>query len=670
MSLPSFVPYRHDRRLRSGGGVALYVRDDLVSKFVLSSANLEDKHPEYLFIEVCGSSKERIVIGVVYKPPNTGHLDDLEEDLETLVATYRNMIIMGDFNSDLSCSNFNGDQLRRLCVGFNLHIIPYQVTHHLENSDTWIDVCIVNNAAMVLSSEQSAQPFLFDHDLISVTCNYKVEQQRLRSFTYRSWHSIDGNVLARLFDGVNIEDMESQTTVDDTNTWFHQQLRRITDITAPERTIHPRRPPAPWFTSYIRDLQARRDKLYRIFRRNGYAYKEYASVRRLVKQRISEAKKCYFDNQLSSAKNTQAMWNDLRRLGLSSGYSDLNVDVSDIVSRCTGDDNVYFNFSTLDDVTVKKAIMRLTSNSVDPDNFPIKAYKCLISFVLPFVTLLFNNSLNSGVFPNEWKLLRIVPIPKRANAEICADYRPISLTSNLLKALERCVHDQIIKYVTENNFIDEYQIAFREGLNTQTAVIKLCDDIRLAINASKVTVAVFFDLSKAFDSLSCRYLLYADDLVIYLPCYPEQINECVAALNAEIVKILEWCNINYLKLNASKTKAVIFGSRVKVNCNNCKYTDCIRVNDCIIHHDTTIKYLDVLIDSTLIWENQVMSVCNRAMRVLAQLKINNEIFNEKLRIKLVTTLIFPVFDYCCAAYCNITNYSQMRLQRKMNCCVR
>ncbi|XP_044592006.1 uncharacterized protein LOC123270133 [Cotesia glomerata] len=169
------------------------------------------------------------------------------------------MIIMGDFNSDLSCSNFYGNQLRRLCVGFNLHIVTYQVTHHLENSDTWIDVCIVNNAAMVLSSEQSAQPFLSDHDLISVTYNYKVEQQRFRSFTYRSWHSIDGDVLARLFDGVNIEDMESQTTVDNMNTWFHQQLRRITDIAAPERTIHLRSPPAPWFTSYIRDFQAVQD---------------------------------------------------------------------------------------------------------------------------------------------------------------------------------------------------------------------------------------------------------------------------------------------------------------------------------------------------------------------------------------------------------------------------
>ncbi|XP_044591960.1 uncharacterized protein LOC123270092 [Cotesia glomerata] len=462
--LPSFVLHRHDRCLRSGGGVALYVRDDLMSKCVLSSTNLVDKHPEYLFVEVSGSSKERILVGFVYKPPNTGHLDDLEDDLEAAVATYRNIIIMGDFNSDLSSRNFYGDQLRRLCVSFNLNIVPYETTHHLQNSDTWLNVCVVDDAAKILSTEQSAQPFLSDHDLISIEYNYKVEQQKLRSFTYRSWHSIDDELLERLFNEVNIEDMELQASVEDMNVWFHRQLRDIIDAVAPERMISPRRPPAPWFTSYIRDLPARRDKLYRIFRRTGYAYKEYTDVRRLVKQRISEAKKRYFDSQLSSVKSAQAMWNDLRRLALikrkgarsaigvdlnelndyfvqSSGCSVLKVDESDITTHYGGNDNVCFSFSELDDNVVKRAIMRLTSNSVGPDNFPIKAYKCLLSFVLPFVTLLFNSSLNSGVFPKDWKLSRIVPIPKRLNAEVCADFRPISLTSNLSKALERCVHD-------------------------------------------------------------------------------------------------------------------------------------------------------------------------------------------------------------------------------------
>lgn len=128
--------------------------------------------------------------------------------------------------------------------------------------------------------------------------------------------------------------------------------------------------------------------------------------------------------------------------------------------------------------------------------------------------------------------------------------------------------------------------------------------------------------------------------------------------------------MNCLKLNANKTKASIFGSSVKINSDECKYANNIVVNDCVIQYERVVKYLGVLIDDTLSWENQVVSICSRAMTVLAQLKINNEIFNKQLKIKLVTTLIFPIFDYCCVAYTNISKKLQIRMQRKMNSCVK
>lgn len=68
--------------------------------------------------------------------------------------------------------------------------------------------------------------------------------------------------------------------------------------------------------------------------------------------------------------------------------------------------------------------------------------------------------------------------------------------------------DQIVKYINENNYIDEYQTGFREGLNTQTVVVKFCDDVRYAMNESQITIAVLFDLSKAFDSVNHKILLH------------------------------------------------------------------------------------------------------------------------------------------------------------------
>lgn len=56
------------------------------------------------------------------------------------------------------------------------------------------------------------------------------------------------------------------------------------------------------------------------------------------------------------------------------------------------------------------------------------------------------------------------------------------------------MRDKIVEYINDNNYIDEYQMVFKVGLNTQAAVTKFCDDVRLAINELKLTDAVLFDL--------------------------------------------------------------------------------------------------------------------------------------------------------------------------------
>ncbi|CAG5082095.1 Protein of unknown function [Cotesia congregata] len=113
-----------------------------------------------------------------------------------------------------------------------------------------------------------------------------------------------------------------------------------------------------------------------------------------------------------------------------------------------------------------------------------------------------------------------------------------------------------------------------------------------------------------------------------------------------------------------------FDSRIKVSSDVCLSAENIVVAGSVIPYVKTVKYLGVVIDNTLSWEHQVTKMCIQAMSSLAQLKISNEVFNRQLRIKLVTTIIFPIFDYCCAAFTNMSKKLQMRLQRKMNSCVR
>lgn len=114
--------------------------------------------------------------------------------------------------------------------------------------------------------------------------------------------------------------------------------------------------------------------------------------------------------------------------------------------------------------------------------------------------MLFNLSFSEGCFPSAWKKSYVLALPKIRSPTEYSNYRPISLLCTLSKALERCVHDQILEHLLVNRIVDQFQTAFRVGLNTQDAIIKFCDDVRLSIDESKVTTVVFFDFSKAFDS--------------------------------------------------------------------------------------------------------------------------------------------------------------------------
>lgn len=164
-----------------------------------------------------------------------------------------------------------------------------------------IDVCIVEDLHKVLQSDQSLEPFLSNHDVILITYKYKVDKQQLNSFKYCNWNAVDDDKLQDLCHGIDVHIDRIYDTADEMNCALHEYLNDVINTVAKGRTVYPRHPPAPWITSEIKDLKIRRDKLYRIFKRTGYAYREYSSVRRLVKQKLTREKKRYFDHQLSMA---------------------------------------------------------------------------------------------------------------------------------------------------------------------------------------------------------------------------------------------------------------------------------------------------------------------------------------------------------------------------------
>ncbi len=113
--------------------------------------------------------------------------------------------------------------------------------------------------------------------------------------------------------------------------------------------------------------------------------------------------------------------------------------------------------------------------------------------------ILFNKSLQEGVYPNNWKLANVMPLFKKGQPNLPSNYRPISLISCIGKVMERIIFKHIYNHLHTNNLIYKHQSGFIPGHSTVYQLIDIYHQICTAIDEKKSTCIVFCDISKAFD---------------------------------------------------------------------------------------------------------------------------------------------------------------------------
>jgi retron-type reverse transcriptase len=137
----------------------------------------------------------------------------------------------------------------------------------------------------------------------------------------------------------------------------------------------------------------------------------------------------------------------------------------------------------------------------------IRFLRLIIPSILPCVTHMFNTVLTCSIFSEDWKMSKILPVPKIPKPGELGDYRPISMLPALSKTLEVVMYDQMMRFVDENRLLGPYQSGFSSGHSTATTLLKITSDIQRDCDQRLVTLLLLLDFSKAFDNVRHSLLL-------------------------------------------------------------------------------------------------------------------------------------------------------------------
>ena len=159
---------------------------------------------------------------------------------------------------------------------------------------------------------------------------------------------------------------------------------------------------------------------------------------------------------------------------------------------------IFSQFSILDIDAVRKLVTNAPTKTCPLDPLPTVLLKICLEDILPTLTNLLNLSMQTGEFPEVWKEALVTPILKREGLDtIFKNYRPISDLHFVSKLVERAVADQLYSFMAET----ELQSAYRPGYSTETALLKVKNDLLLNMDGQRVTLLVLLDLTAAFNTV-------------------------------------------------------------------------------------------------------------------------------------------------------------------------
>ena len=715
---------------------------------------------ESVFIELINDgidSKNNAIVGVVYRPPGASVTEFnmfFEGIMESFKSDAVNCYIMGDFNIDVLKSDTHNGTANFMDIIYRNSFLPSinRPTRITETTATIIDNIFTN----VLNPSIAAKNGILYTDLSDHLPIFHISQNKICSKVIipTSQQVITSKTLSELKLRIDSCDWTDIVQYQDTNsvmTAFNKKFKLIYNECIPTKVVSFKHDcKKPWLSNGLIKSIGRKNKLYYNYRHSTHnikaKFEKYKMFRNKLHHLIRISEKAYYASLIENNKqNLTKIWKIINNVigknkvalinnrfkyngtvitdkkDIANHFNSFFVKVGPNLARKIPSSNhnplnylkgnylhsFYFHPVVEDDIRI--IINALRNSSPGWDNINPKVVKYVSSGILQPFTYIVNLSLESGIFPDDLKLAKIIPLYKKGDPELFTNYRPISILSFFSKIFEKVAYNQLISYLEKKAILYDFQFGFRKGYSTEMAVSYLVSRVSEALDRHDRAISIFLDLSKAFDTVNHEILLsklshygIRGSALIWFTSYITNRKQFLCFMNEESTHLDITCGVpqgsilgpllfliyindlgtlcdNIFTLLFADDTSLLFTGRdldilidnvnatlkicldwfnsnkLSVNLDKTNYmifgtksinNSPVKVNNTFLEQIFHCKFLGVWIDSKLNWKYHILNISSKLSKIIGIFKKIRWKLGKDILTQLYYTLAYPYFLYC------------------------
>ena len=536
LGLEGYAMFRKDRMGRRGGGVLLYIKDNIPAYEVQLQEEADCNEAIWCKL-VTGHTT--VTIGVVYRCPNITKQNNEKIHNAISEVSKGDCIIMGDFNHENikwdSLQNTGVEDQRFLCLVQD----NFLTQHVLEptRAARVLDIVLSSQKEFVDNVVIQEPLGSSDHNQLHFNINIKSDKTKVKQCR-RDFRKGNYKKIRKSLALIDWNDKMKNKTATECWNILRGELDSAIDSYVPMKKQGKRSKKKNLSKEAFRKIRYNQN-MWRVYKHTGKD-KDYDAYKEALNAATNEVRKSKRNFEYKLAQNiksdsksfyayVRSKQNVRDRVGplednagnkITQGIlmaEELNMNFSSVFTREDTSSlpvpETKFEGSEGERLGQLVVTPEIVANNMKENKSPgvdgiaPKILKETVEQMCTPLAHVFNMSLQEEIVPLEWKEANIIPLFKKGSRTKSVNYRPVSLTSVICKVLETIIRDHIMDFLIKHKLINPSQHGFLKARSCLTNLLCFLEEITKWVDEGSPVDVIYLDFQKAFDKVPQQRLI-------------------------------------------------------------------------------------------------------------------------------------------------------------------